>query len=405
MKLELKKTSSVLLVILLAMITINFTSAESPTEHETLRETKSFLTNVVGLDLAKYSLDMPSPPPGYDPEKALNITTELAELNELNRLMNVEGPSYRFKSDKGSLETLSMFCDGYLSVVNIYSLGNSDDNYIYSGKQSTDLKSQANTILGRYQTYLSQKANFSTSFLSSMQSVLNKFDIKAPVNATFGNINFQVSQQGDNTILQWIYTDKGIIMDWKRIVLDFKNDHLAGFQDSWGLYKVSGVSSISSDEVIKIALNAAQNVKLGVGNRTVETPDLTNAPFDIYFAMQPYRGDDPEFPTKLQRDPYTLYPCWHLYFYFNETIGDLVGIQVGVWGDTSEISFARGYGFLGISSHYKESNTPEASISTTNNQSDVTQEEPVNPMILPIALFAVISALSVSAVIFHRKKK
>ncbi|XHH08642.1 MAG: hypothetical protein ACFCUE_13895 [Candidatus Bathyarchaeia archaeon] len=401
MKIELKKILSLCLIAsLFAMATINFASAESPTENRTLQETMSFLTTVVGLDLAKYSLDMPSPPPGYDPEKALNITD--TELTELNRLMNVEGPTYRFKCDKGSLKTLSMFCNGYLSVVNIYSLGNSDDNYIYLDKQSTDIKSQANNILGRYQTYLSQKANFSTSFLSSMQSVLNKFDINTPVNTTLENINFQVSQSGINTILQWIYADKGIIMDWKKIVLDFKDGYLAGFQDSWGLYKVSEVSSISSDEVIKNALDAAQKVKLG--NGTIDTPDLTNAPYDMYFAMQPYRGDDPEFPTKLQRDPYTLYPSWHLYFYFNETIGDLVGIQVGVWGDTAEISFARGYGFLGTSSYYSGSNTPEAS-STTSNQSYSSQEESMNPVTLPIAIFAVISALSISAVIFRRKKK
>ena len=81
----------------------------------------------------------------------------------------------------------------------------------------------------------------------------------------------------------------------------------------------------------------------------ITIPDLSNARYIVYFSIVPYHGDDPNFPTKFQRDPLTLYPYWHIRFYFNQTIAGNSGVQVGVWGDTKEIIFANGFGSFGPS--------------------------------------------------------
>lgn len=53
------------------------------------------------------------------------------------------------------------------------------------------------------------------------------------------------------------------------------------------------------------------------------------------------------YPTSTSRDQMKLYPLWHFIFYFNKPIGDTVGVEVGVWGDTKEIAYSQDYGYLG----------------------------------------------------------
>ncbi len=240
-----------------------------------------------------------------------------------------------------------------------------------------------------------------------MRNVLNSVDVLSSANFTTGNINFQSSQTGNRTSLQWIYTEDGIVMNWKRVEIDFNNNDLTSFDDSWSLYKVSGLSVISAQEATTIARNAAQNVTISIvnANGTVETlkvPDLSNAFYDVQFNMLPYRGDDPSFPSKITRDPLTLYPYWQFHFDFNQSIAGYDGVQVGVWGDTSEIIYASGFGYLGynppITSLPEFSPNPTTAIlpqSSPNATSAVPELSRLVVLPLFISLFAIAVALKI----------
>jgi hypothetical protein len=52
-------------------------------------------------------------------------------------------------------------------------------------------------------------------------------------------------------------------------------------------------------------------------------------------------------PGNVTRDPLALYPLWQMVFYFHDNIGDVVGVQVGVWGDSEEVAYISEYGYLG----------------------------------------------------------
>lgn len=346
MKLTIKRVAMLVIVIAMviavfAVVTVGMHPA-TPAGPTTLEQTTEFLSIVVGLDMTKYSLDLPSPPPGY--ENRTLPTPAISDPADVDGLLDVEGPSYDFKSEEGALEAMSMFYNGHLKSLKIYSY----DNYVYSGLPPTDIRNQANDLLQRYQKFVSQKYGIDDSFIVPMRNVLNSVNDLSPTSITVGNINFQVSKSGDKTRLQWIYTEGGIVMERKRVELSFRNNIFVSFSDTWSLYKVSGLSVISSEEAMAIALEAAQKVELHIGHANgtseiVKVPDLSNAPYDVNFAMLPYRGEENDFPSKIARDPLTLYPYWQFWFYFNEKIGGCIGVQVGIWGDTKEIIYASGY--------------------------------------------------------------
>jgi len=79
-----------------------------------------------------------------------------------------------------------------------------------------------------------------------MLNVLSSVSDLSPKEFTEGNITFQVSKNGDKTRINWIYTEGGISMNWKRLSIEFCNNTFESFRDTWGLYSVSGLSKISS---------------------------------------------------------------------------------------------------------------------------------------------------------------
>jgi hypothetical protein len=95
-----------------------------------------------------------------------------------------------------------------------------------------------------------------------------------------------------------------------------------------------------------------------------------------------------------------LYPFWQYYFYFNETILGYDGMQVGVWGDTSELVYCSGFGYYGTFDLPNEQDTSSQSL--TNQQPEGT----LNLSTLVVAAsFVAVSVLSISAIILHRKKR
>jgi hypothetical protein len=148
------------------------------------------------------------------------------------------------------------------------------------------------------------------------------------------------------------------------VTIKFLNNNFVSFWDTWGLYSVSGLSVISSEEVVQIAREAAQNYEISVGyvdreSEIVKVPDLSNAPYGVGLTMVPYRYNEDYNPSRIERDPLTLYPYWAVLFHFNETIAGLQGMEVGVWGDTGEIIYCSGFGYLGPSEPPTEEEIPE----------------------------------------------
>ena len=99
----------------------------------------------------------------------------------------------------------------------------------------------------------------------------------------------------------------------------------------------------------------------------------------------------------------TLYPYWQLHFYFNESIAGNVGVQVGVWGDTSEIIYCSGFGYFGASG-----TTNEQDISALQPDAQPMDEQkqlnPLNPSTLAVAIGLVaVPIVLISVIALGRK--
>jgi len=117
---------------------------------------------------------------------------------------------------------------------------------------------------------------------------------------------------------------------------------------------------------------------------------LSNAPYDVNLYMVPFRFQERDFPSNMTRDPLTLYPYWQLHFYFNESIAGNVGVQVGVWGDTGEIIYCSGHGYLGSSGPSSEQDTTEQPTDdhTIDEQKQVNTSSP-STLAVTLAIVAV----------------
>ena len=322
-----------------------------------------FLSNVVGLDLTKYSVVPPeSVPPGFEGLSPLEFYKKLSEyvstlppvnvtrFDHFGGLVEEESPNFDFAYKNCTFDAMSILYNGHMNFLKIRSYD--EEDYVYSEAQPTDTLGRAKVILQRYQTFFQRNYGKEASYLVPMLDILNSVDELSTTEFTKGNVTFQVSKDENETHIKWIYTENDVVMDWKRVDLDFRYGAFESFHDTWGLYSVSGLSKISSEEAFQIAFEAAQNYEFNVTDengtiKAVKVPDLSDAFYQEYFTMVPFRYSEDKFPSRIERDPLTLYPFWQYYFYFNETILGNDGIQVGVWGDTSELVYCSGFGHLG----------------------------------------------------------
>lgn len=316
-------------------------------------KTTKFLSSVVGLDIEKYVLVMPTPPPGFDNES----WAEIGAKAETRRLDNLYPPEYcglvkeewgslKFKAQENQISVMSNCLNEKLRILKI---DNRDGNYIYTEQPTADLLDQAKIILQRYQVYLSQVEAVDGTYLFQMQEILNKISDLSPANVTVDNVNFQISQDEVGRIrIQWIYCEDNVTMSPKRVEFVFRFNRFESFWDGWKIYKVSELDSAAFEEAYRFALDAAQNCELRWVNDTVNqilsAPDLSDANYDVFFSMVLYRNDTFNPSSTLPRDPLTLYPYWRFTFYFNNgRVGCFSGVSVSLWGDTTEIISCDGY--------------------------------------------------------------
>ena len=233
---------------------------------------------------------------------------------------------------------------------------------------------------------------------------------------TEGNLTFHFSQDGDKSLLEWIYTLEDVEIDWKRVSIAFRNNAFESFHDSWGLYNVSGLNTISLEKAVRIVLAAAQKGELRrtwaePGTGYVNISELVDTRYSVSLMMEPFRFDDYSFPSKISRDPLTIYPLLHIYFYFNNRTSGSPGLDLFVWGDTGEIRSCTdvGKGFYENGPMYDTNTllqnpqpTEEQGPSASDEQSG--EENALDPLTLTVVggLLAV-PVISISVLALKRK--
>lgn len=330
-------------------------------------------SNVFDFDLSKYEVFLNGTSTHYDSTLGPNVKEE-----------NLR---FTLVSDKSIISAVLTFMDGSLGYCGVHIKGEPS----YSQTPSQDLLKQSNNILHRYQNYTAQNSFFGTSYISAMESAI---DTASELNSTFvpsdsAKLNVTVIPQRstniETTTITYFYSENGLDAPTKSLALSYTDGVLTSIGDSWNLYTIGGINTISQDEALKIAWVAAQNFKLHFvsdnGSVFELNPDLTNVKTLVTFGFG-------------ARNYSVLYPSWSIQYYFEKPIYNDYGIQVCVWGDTKEVFNVHSLVMLG---------TPDSSVpSTPSSLSASESSRAPTPALInnsSITLVLVISTMIVLAIV------
>jgi len=307
----------------------------------------SILSNVVGLDLAKYDV----PAKEYQPDLQASYLGVVPQ----------KCVGYELTSGESKLKLLYTFANGRLQMIQV--LEKEDAPSLTKPPIRFNILAAKN-FLSNYQKYTADP------LYGELRSALDNVDASKNLTKTSGNTVLEVTANDGFTNFKWYYTCNGAIAPYSKfIALGVKDGFLSAFVDNWQLYDVGGTSvNLSKEEAIAIALETAKahswSVKLD--DDTLEAKNFnesnvrwTALVFDCSLRAEKTRSAD------LLR----LYPVWRVGIALNKWYGYMYGIQVDVWADTKEVrSVQEAWSILPPSEDAPTSNVrSQASVSGVNS--------------------------------------
>ena len=217
----------------------------------------------------------------------------------------------RFRNDHFSLYQLTLI-EGILPFAPIY-----------IQPQSTNILEAARSVIARY------KSTSDDPYLEEMSTLLNSVS-DTNTEHTLGNTKLKVTIYGDNAEVLLMYTKNGYDYSAKNVRILFYKNVLQELTDDWFLYTVSDALqvSISSEQAIQIAKNAAQNFDWTANGEQVTQFNILAEPVSAVF-----------FPHPRTDDSLILVPYWFVTLYLDkEYPGGVNSITVGVWADNGEVA-------------------------------------------------------------------
>jgi hypothetical protein len=189
-----------LLAILLFMLLLSATRSFMPTAHATeptiMEKGVSILSNVAGIDMAKY-----------------NVTLKEAPPYQYFDVFSEDNMRYTLESHSSKIDVLCTFAKGKLHTLNVLET-----------EGSPSMTKQAPSIAAMAKSFLNDYAGFSGSSLySDLGLMLNGVEAGKNSTATLGNVKLQVTGSADNVTFSWIYTFNGVDAAEKCVALGYKN--------------------------------------------------------------------------------------------------------------------------------------------------------------------------------------
>ena len=142
-----------------------------------------------------------------------------------------------------------------------------------------------------------------------------------------GNMNVQMSSEGADTEIRWLYTIDGIDFPTKGILLSFEGNSLEEFTDGYYMYRIGDTKlNVSEEEAVVIAREYAKGVSWTVNGNEVKNFTILQEPVETRLWPHP-------------RDSLELVPYWYVTLYLDKVYPDNIGsIGFGIWADTGELS-------------------------------------------------------------------
>jgi hypothetical protein len=332
------KVVYILVLILIASMAANQLPRAHSQSYTDTEKAFAFLTDVIQLDLTQYqpvikhigplnwSLLGPNPMPPTT-QIDIQLSPDIPHTSGV-------GTSAGFHS----IVWLSNGTPYYLSM------SGANMTMHYTQAQPSTALGISKEMLQRYIIYLARYCSVDGNYLQPMVKMLNTIAKPVSTVQVSGNVQMKIDYEekvlltnATKTYINWVYVSNGVTADRKHISLDFPNGTISHFIDNWNLYNVGTLDMISKQEAISMAYSAAEGFTLKLVNSSGQTyeikPKLSNSAIASVFM----------FP----RNSTQLYPFWKIQILFSGSYGNVVGIEVGIWGDTKEIDSCHEYGYLG----------------------------------------------------------
>jgi DNA-binding transcriptional ArsR family regulator len=265
----------------------------------------SIIRDVVQIDTTKYQTTL--------------LRDSVENRSDLDSVVE-EILQYSLTTSESKIDLVLRFRNNHFSLCQISLIeGIPPFDPIYIQPQPTGVLDAARGIIERYRSVSSDP------YLEEMSSLLASAT-EVNTEQTLGNVKLKATVYGDNAEVILMYTANGFDYSTKRLRLVFENHVLQELSDDWFLYTVSSKQvSVSRDQAIQIARNAAQNFKW-----TADGEQVTN--FNIL-------ADSAVFVPHPRTESLTLIPYWYVTLYLDkEYPGGVNSITVGVWADTGEVA-------------------------------------------------------------------
>jgi DNA-binding transcriptional ArsR family regulator len=283
-------------------------------EHERLlswsistNEVFTFLEDVVHLNMTKYYATLVS--------NTVEYRSVLGGIAE-------ETLKYSLTHNEDKLDVTFRFRNNTLFRYSLYVLEGSP---LYTQPQPTNVLDMAKGLLDRYENYTG------VSYVQEMRYLLETVDVIKDMTTTSGNVKLNISTEGDDVEIQWIYTSNGIDFQAKSVGFSFDNGFLETLDDGWFLFKVGSTDvNVSKEEAINIATNYAKNFSWNVDG--VEVTDFNILEDPVSADLVPH----------VREEPLVLIPYWYVTLYLDKVYpGNVNRIAVGLWADTAEVNYCK----------------------------------------------------------------
>lgn len=263
-----------------------------------------FIQHVVQIDLTEYQVAL--------------LSNDVEFREDLGGIVE-EISRYSLASSEDRIDIVLRFRDQLLSR---YQIAIFEGSPSYSEPQPLNLVDAAANLLNRYKQYVN------ASYLYQMGELLDLVDEVRNLEITEGNMKLKISTSQDETEFFWLYTEEGVDFSPKSLSFIFEKGLLKQITDGWFLFESGSTEvNISREEAITIARTAAQNFSYNFEGETIGNFTILEVPVDAEFHPHP------------REDFLNLIPYWYVTLYLDKVYpGEVSKINVGLWGDTGEIS-------------------------------------------------------------------
>ena len=273
----------------------------------TAERAMTVIRDVVQIDITKYQITLLS--------NTVETRSDLGGVVE-------EILKYSLTSNGSKIDMVLRFRNNHFSLYEFSLLeGVPPFDPIFTQPQSTDILEATRGIIDRY------KSSTNYPYLEEMSILLASAN-ETDNEQTLGNTKLRVTINGEDAEVLLLYTASGVDFTAKSLRLVFQKHILQELTDDWFFYEVGSTQvSVSKEQAIQIARNAAEDFEWNASGVQVSNFNVLNEPVSALF-----------FPHS-RTEPLILVPYWYITLYLDrEYPGGVNSIAVGVWADTGEVA-------------------------------------------------------------------